>query len=163
MSENFSFGKKKKLVERIQKLTDKNDLMKIKKIIIDNNPDLGFMKNSNGYFMQFQNLSDDTYKKLTEFLDEKDIIDNKKEFLKIESELAETEELLSANSASISKEPPVKKIEKSTSKKLRLTNAENHLLNRKKYENELIKNEKNENDIFIHTTENKSKKKNIKN
>lgn len=133
MSEGFSFEKKKKLVNRIQKLSNKTDLVQIKKIIVENNPELAFMKNSNGYFMQFQNLSDETYAKLTDFLNEKDAREKKKILKEIESEILSDEANTLIDNIS----------DKNMSKKLRLTNAENHILNRAKYEKELMKNESN--------------------
>jgi hypothetical protein len=135
MSESFSFDKKRRLADRIQKLTDKKDLMQVKKIIVENNPDLPFMKNSNGYFMQFHDLSTESYIKLGEYMDKKD---EKKRIKDIESDLIESSELLSevneiTNDAS----------DNNISKKLRLTNTESHILNRVRYEKELKKNENN--------------------
>lgn len=133
MNIDFSFEKKKKLADRIQKLNSKHELQQIKSIITDNNPDLEFMKNSNGYFMQFQNLSLNTYIAISKFLDKMD----RKTIKNIESEVFENSEILSEGITHLTDEIQ----EKNISKKLRLTNTESHILNRVKYEKELEKNE----------------------
>ena len=151
MSESFSFEKKKKLATKIQKLSSRADLVQIKKIIVDNNPELAFMKNSNGYFMQFQNLSDGTYIKLSEFLNEKDSQEKKKILKEMESEICDNSDLLSDDVVALTDNVT----DKNVSKKLRLTNTENHILNRAKYEKELKKNESNsDNDVVVYNCDN---------
>jgi hypothetical protein len=154
MSDSYTFEKKKKLIDRIKKLTSKTDWMNVKKIITDNNPELDCMKNSNGYFMQFKNLSEKTYDELTKFLDKAE----KKKLKELESEILETsivtsDEKSNSNSANEASE----KNKKNMSKKLRLTNTESHILNRKKYEDELKKNEE-EGTTFSDDVEKKSHK-----
>jgi hypothetical protein len=151
MSESFTFEGKYKLAERIRKLVNKKDLQQIKNIIEGNNPDLSFMKNSNGYFMQFQNLSDDTYAALTKFLDKLD----KKKQKEIESEILENSEALTEEITGLTDDTS----EKTVSKKLRLTNTESHILNRVKYEKELKKNETNSDDQVTYFNPNDSKQK----
>ena len=144
MSEEFSFDKKKKLVDRIGKLTNKNDLIIIKEIITKNNPTSEFMKNSNGYFTQFNNLITKTYHDITVFLDK---IDKKK----MKKEIYDTD--------IFEKTIVLETSENNLKKKLRLTNTENHVLNRAKYENELKKNENNsDNAIEYFNSEVKPKK-----
>lgn len=145
MSEGFSFEKKKKLATGIQKLSSKADLVQIKKIIVENNPELAFMKNSNGYFMQFQNLSNETYIKLSDFMNEKDMQKKKKMLKEIESEILSDEINTLTDNVS----------DKNMLKKLRLTNTENHILNRAKYEKELMKNESNSDaDVVVYNCDN---------
>lgn len=152
----FSFDEKKKLAEKISKLTSKNDLNKVKQIIEDNNPDLVFAKNKSGYLTKFQSLTPETYVKLTKHINSVE----KRQMKELESEVLKSE--------IVSEELKIISSEK-LNKKLRLTNTESHILNRAKYENELKKNEmesKGENtqmndtdDIFIqHSHKARSKK-----
>jgi len=136
MSDSYTFEKKKRLVDRIKKLTSKTDWMNVKKIITENNPELDCMKNSNGYFMQFKNLSDKTYIELTKYLDKSE----KKKLKELESEVMDTS-IVTSDEKSNSNSDDKSKNKKTVSKKLRLTNTESHILNRIKYENELKKNE----------------------
>lgn len=124
--DKYTFEQKKSIVGRINKL-EKNsrELIHIKDIITKNNTNAKFMKNNNGYFFQFHNLSFQTYKQIEEFLDKTDKKKQKAHFKKL-------------NSMSENISDP---LTDTITKKLRLTNAENHILNRIKYENELKKNE----------------------
>ena len=154
MGDSFTFEKKRKLSERIEKLTTKKELQCIKNIIEEKNPDLSLVKNNNGYFMQFQNLSDSTYTELTKFLDKLD----KKKQKEIESEILENSEALSEEINGLTDDAS----EKNMSKKLRLTNTESHILNRVKYEKELKKNETNSDEemtYFNSETKSETKKK----
>jgi hypothetical protein len=162
MDTSFSFDKKRKLADRIQKVGSKAELQQIKAIIAENNPELSFMKNSNGYFLQFQNLSDATYIAITKYLDKLD----KKKLKDIETDMIDNSEVISDENTALTDDAS----EKNVSKKLRLTNTESHILNRVKYEKELKKNELNgdeqieyynyenllDNEIFI---QNETKKK----
>ena len=130
-SEEFSFEKKKKLAERISKLSNKSEILKIKSIIEECNPDLIFSKNSSGFLTKFQDLEQSTYEKLTKYVNS---IEKKKlKKLELESEVLRSE-IVSEDIKNVSNEK--------INKKLRLTNTESHILNRAKYEKELIKNEK---------------------
>jgi hypothetical protein len=150
MSEEFSFEKKKKLIDRIGKLTNKSDLAIIKELIMKNNPELEFMKNSNGYFTQFDKLSYKTYHDILLFLDKND----KKKMKMIEKEILETSDYDNSMLVETS--------EKNVKKKLRLTNTENHVLNRAKYEHELRKNENNSDDEMQYFNSENIKGKEIK-
>lgn len=163
MSE-YTFEEKKKLATRIEKLTSKIDLSNIKTIIEKNNTDLQFVKNKNGYFAKFNNLSNETYVLLTKYMDKLE----RKKLKELESEIMKSEIIseikeLASNS------------EKKPNKKLRLTNTESHILNRARYEKELKKNEDDYNkkcaddennknkgdnpeDIFIKNTNSQNKK-----
>lgn len=139
MSETFSIEKKKRLANKIEKLSTE-ELIKVKKIIDIHNPTQGFMKSSKGYFIKFQNLSDITYQELKKFLQS---IEEKK-IKEIESEILESSEYNYDNSIEIEE-----LIQPNMSKKLRLTNTENHILSRDRYETELKKNDINSDTEFV--------------
>lgn len=63
MTKSYSHDKKERLVSRINKIKRKKDLVKIYKIITDNN-EINTNQNDNGIFIVFNNLSDDTYHKI---------------------------------------------------------------------------------------------------
>lgn len=138
MTEPYTFDRKKKLLDRIKKSASRSDYEQIQKIIIDGNSDLGSMKNANGVFMRFNSLTNDTYDNIANYLDkiDKRKIKQLKDEVMEESEAADVADMeeSSANNNNTASEINV-------SKKLRLTNAETHILNRKKYENELKRNE----------------------
>ena len=73
--EKYSFESKKKLKERIEKLTERENIEKIKQLIFKNNPNLSYTQNSSGILLFFHNLTDDTYNKIDLFLRR---IDNQK-------------------------------------------------------------------------------------
>lgn len=139
---SYSFEKKKKLLERINNLTLKDEFMEIKKIILKHNPNKDYMENSNGIFMQFNNLVVETYLEINDFL-------NQLEHIKIGEEknkLIESSEMFSeemTNSENVMSDTMITnngKISINGSRSSKLTNTETHILNRKKYENELMKN-----------------------
>lgn len=138
MTENYTLEKKKKLADRIQKLTEKSDLMQIKNLITENNPDISFTKNSNGYFLLFHNLTNDTYLAINKFLDKVEKRKLKIIQSELDTELVDSDTITDDHS------------DRNVSKKLRLTNTENHLLNRVKYEKELKKNETNVDENLEH-------------
>jgi hypothetical protein len=65
---NFTFEAKRKLKERIEKLTNREYIEKIKQIIFKNNPKLSITQNSSGVLLFFHNLTDSTYTKLDNYL-----------------------------------------------------------------------------------------------
>lgn len=65
---NFSFEQKKKLLEKIHKIKNKIDLVKVFKIIIENNGET-YSHNNNGIFMVFDKLSCSTYNELEKLVD----------------------------------------------------------------------------------------------
>jgi len=156
MSEEFTFDKKKKIVDRIGKLTSKSDLATIKELILKNNPELEFMKNSNGYFTKFDKLSNKTYYDILSFLNKND----KKKMKVIEQELLDTNELLDSSDNNTNLVTDIS--DKNLKKKLRLTNTENHVLNRAKYEHELRKNENNSDDDITYFNCENIKSKDVK-
>ena len=70
MSE-YPHSKKKKLVEKIEKLTERKDLLKVKDIIFEHNPDLSSVKNATGILLYFHKLTVPTYQALEKFLNKK--------------------------------------------------------------------------------------------
>lgn len=128
----YTFDKKKKLMERINKLSSKAEFEQVKKIILEKNPELDSMKNQNGLFLQFNYLNNETYIGLTSYLDKLE----KLKLKKMREELLETSEALSDDDTFTNNNS-----DKNMSKKLRLTNTESHIINRVKYEKELKKNE----------------------
>ena len=131
MTSAYTFEKKKKILDRINKLTQESDFIQIKKIILENNPELDSMTNHNGLFLQFNYLSTATYIELSKYLDKSD----KLKLKKLKNEIMETSEVISDDTFTNNGS------DKNVSKKLRLTNTESHIINRVKYEKELKKNE----------------------
>lgn len=163
MSCTFSIETKKSLANRIQKINDKKSLTTIKKIITDNNPELDEMKNSNGIFLKFNNLSNVTYKKIKTFLDS---YEKQKKKNEIRNKLRESE-LLSEEINFITE---TSDNNTNNLRKYKLTNEETNLINRIKYEKTLEENAKDiiessedysSANIFVHTT--KKTQKNLKN
>lgn len=135
MIESFTFEKKKRLMGKIQKLKNNSDMIDIKNIIFLHNENPPHMKNSNGMFFVFDNLTDITYVELAKYLNKKE----HKQIKQMEKEIKQTSELLSEELDDVSKKNNNKYIPKN----LKFTNTETHLLNRRKYEQEL-QNNKNE-------------------
>jgi hypothetical protein len=69
MSDNtYSFDDKQKLVSKIQNLKKKKYFETIRDIILECNKNLDVTDNSNGLFLCFHNLSNDTYVKIDKFI-----------------------------------------------------------------------------------------------
>jgi len=64
----YDNAKKRKLVDKIHSLKDKEDLKSVRRIIKGNNPNIEFITNSNGSLLVFNNLSPKTYMFLDKFL-----------------------------------------------------------------------------------------------
>lgn len=127
---NYPYEKILKLAQRIGNMREKkykNDLKHIKKIIEDTNPDIKdrMTKNNNGYFLpDFESYNYETYIELTKYLDEID-----------EKNYSNSESEKNKNNLYVSE----KTDEHSENKKLKYTNSENHILNKRKYEEALKK------------------------
>ena len=67
-NDKITFEFKKKLKERIEKLSEKEHIEKIKQLILKNNPDLSYTQNSSGVLLFFHNLTENTYQKLDMYL-----------------------------------------------------------------------------------------------
>jgi hypothetical protein len=72
LNEKYSFEFKKKLKERIEKLSEREYIEKIKQIIFKHNPSLSYTQNSSGVLLFFHNLTDETYSKLDSYLKKMD-------------------------------------------------------------------------------------------
>ena len=69
MTENiYTFDKKKKLANRIEKLKNKTYLHTIRKMIFDENPTATSRKSKTGYLMYFHNYTNDTYVHIENYL-----------------------------------------------------------------------------------------------
>ena len=149
MATTYTVEQKKRLVGRINNIKKHDDLKKIKDIIISSEPSIDYTKNSNGFLFQFSSLRNNTYVNIEKFLNkiENKNIDsdtptnntNNTNSTNLESSYR-TEKTKSSDNSSETEMS--KSNNKPISKKLRLTNTENHILNRAKYEKELKKNER---------------------
>ena len=72
MSKIYTFEFKKKLKDRIEKITDKKTLEKIRDIIFKYNPKVNVSQNSSGMLLFFHNLNEFTYNRLDYFLNKLD-------------------------------------------------------------------------------------------
>lgn len=133
MSNIYTVEKKKKLMEKITRLTSRSDFEQVTKIIAEHNKNIESMKNANAMFLKFGSLTNETYIELSKFVDK---IEQRK-LKQMKEEIMESSDVFSAEEFSVGNNTS----EKNMSKKLRLTNNESHIINRVKYEKELKKNE----------------------
>ncbi len=136
-SSNYDHNKKLELANKINKIKKKEYLVQIFKIIAMGSKD--FTENTNGVFVFFHNLDDDTYEKVESYVNHIYKLHKKKNSVKsiLSSELSdsiincsdtlESEILDSENDSSINKE---------------LSNKEKMIMRRKKYEEYLTQNQK---------------------
>lgn len=82
MINNVSQIKKEFLENKINKITDKYTLCYILKIIKDNNPDIEINYSTNGMIINFNNLTDKTYKDLEDYLNSNETINNESDKIK---------------------------------------------------------------------------------
>lgn len=68
MEKDISLDDMEKLQKKIHKLTKQEYLLNIKSIITKFNPDHPMTTNNNGVFLKFDNLSQETYKKLNAYV-----------------------------------------------------------------------------------------------
>lgn len=147
VSNEYTKHDKKKLIDKINKIHDKQCHKEIKKIIEKNNPKLESTKNSNGVFIYFNDLNKKTYGLIETYL-------NKYE--KIQAKIKESEIIEDNSSNETDSSSEFKEIRKNPIKKLKLTNAEQHILNQVKYKNTISElTEASESDIFIRKRPNK--------
>jgi len=125
----YSHEKKVKLAEYISTIRDRDNLLYIKKLIVDNNPSINITKNNNGYFTEFQNLTAATYEKLDAYVSKL----KKKQRLDYDIEMS-TERNATDSSNNAVVEQAVK-----TSNRSKYTNAEIQMLNKIKYNDALNK------------------------
>ena len=131
MSTKFSHTKKKKLAERISNITDIKELKTIKKIIFDFNPDLPVSKNPSGMLMYFQNLEEETYTELENFLDKKILKECAKKVKNINNleSILSSDILSSSNVISDNSDQHVSKF--------KYSNKEKNIMRRKNYEKKI--------------------------
>lgn len=140
MDVSFTFAKKKKILERIHRLTDITELKSIKSIIEKYNSNV-FTKNNNGYHSKFDSYVNETYIDLLNYLNK---LDKKK--LK-QMKLSEDDyDMTNIN---------ITPINTKHEKKYKLTNTENLVINRAKYDHAIRKNNNNsEDEITLYNSEN---------
>jgi hypothetical protein len=140
MDVNFTFAKKKKMLERIHKLTDITELKTIKSIIEKYNSNI-FTKNNNGYHSKFDSYVNETYIDLLNYLNK---LDKKK--LKQMKSSEDDYDITNIN---------ITPINIKYEKKYKLTNTENLVINRAKYDHAIRKNNNNSDDeITLYNSEN---------
>ena len=131
MNNPYSFTKKKKLAEKIMKIQNKDQLLKIKKIIFDENPSLSVVKNSTGILLYFQNLKTSTYYKLENYISNntlKKCIKKMNNIESIENTIFSDLNVSSSENLSIVKQSEYK-----------YSNKEKNIIKRKNYEETLNK------------------------
>ena len=126
MKELYSHTKKKKLAEKIMGLKDKKDTKMIKAIIYKHNPNISVVKKSTGILMYFQNLENDTYYELDNYIDNKLLAECEKKIKDINN----LESVFSSDIMSSEE----KKSKKSSYK---YSNKEKNLIRRNDYERSL--------------------------
>jgi hypothetical protein len=127
---DFTYEKKVRIRDKIQKyVTNRDDLLYIKKLLMTYNNDLPITKNKNGYFIDILNLDPKTYVELTKFLD---ILDKKR--AKLEEQMVTISESSKCDDFFVEQGDDT---DVCTQKKLKYKNSENLLLKRAKYEEAL--------------------------
>lgn len=140
MATRYSLEQKKRLVGRINNIKKKDDLKKIKDIILTSEQSVDYTKNNNGFLFQFNSFKDETYINIEKYLNK---LDNKKIKQQLtDSTINNSKSDDLTKSSENSSEVTEMETGKPVAKKLRLTNTENHILNRAKYEKEIKKNER---------------------
>jgi hypothetical protein len=138
MSKEYTKYDKKKLIDRIGKIYSKDRHKEIKTIIETNNPNLENTRNRYGVFFHFNDLTKKTYSLIETYLD------------KYEKQRSKLSEKASENIVEISSSESDDNNFNNSVKKLKLTNAEQHILNQVKYKNTTSKfDEVSESDIFL--------------
>jgi len=118
----YTYEKKLKLSEKINSsLKKKSDMIDILTIITKHNPQLKITKNNNGYFSEFQNLTNITYSEIEKVLD------------RINKKTKNHQE----DNKIINHSITLNNKDDSHGKKQKYTNVENYILNRVRYEENL--------------------------
>jgi hypothetical protein len=136
MYAKYSHTKKKKLAEKLEKLTNKKDLKIVKEIINTNNPDMDVVKKSSCVLMYFHNMTDKTYSELDDYITKKIL----KECAKKVQHMNELESAMSENprSEDLNDASSINSSNKHEKKnKYKYSNKEKNLMRRKKYEKAL--------------------------
>jgi hypothetical protein len=121
---SFSFDDLEKIVDKISKIKNINQLTIIRDIIINNNPNLLVTENTNGLFMHFDNLTTDTYVQLNTFF---------KKISKAKISKASNELLSSDSNTS----QTVAEHQYTNNSKLKYSNKERNIIKRNLYDKEI--------------------------
>lgn len=122
MSE-YSFKKKKRLMQKIEKITKEKYLLKIMDIIKEDPSCVNSTEQNDGVFLYFHNLETVTYDKIDNYI--KDLKKNKKISRKVESDIISDYTPYSVQDGL------------NLNAKLRLNNQEKSVIKRKQYEKEI--------------------------
>lgn len=121
----YNYDELEKLARKISKIRNPKNLEKIRDIIINNNPNLTVTENSNGVFMCFNNLSNNTYVLLENFIRN----------INLQSSISSIENLNSSISESLNNQISINNNFDNTA--IKLSNKEKNILKRKMYDDEL--------------------------
>jgi hypothetical protein len=127
MTSEYKIDDIKKILKKIEALSERKHIEKVKKIIFDENPNLSTTKKSSGILLFFHNLTQDTYKKL-------DLFFNKLEtdkIIKITNKLSESYDKTLSDIDTPSLQT------NQSNQKIKLSNAEKKLIKKKEYHNEI--------------------------
>lgn len=136
-SSKYDHNKKIELANKINKIKKKDYLVQIFKIIATGSKD--FTENTNGVFVFFHNLDDDTYEKVESYVNYIYKLHKKKNSVKsiLSSELSD-----SIINYSDTLESEIQDSENDSSMNKELSNKEKMIMRRKKYEEYLTQNQK---------------------
>jgi hypothetical protein len=131
-NKTFNYDELEKLARKISKIRNQKNLEKIRDIIINNNPDLKITENSNGVFMCFNNLTNNTYLLLDNFIKNITAVSSNSSFENINSTISETfnNNITFDDNSALSNSKVV-------SNSIKLSNKEKNILKRKMYANQL--------------------------
>jgi hypothetical protein len=121
-NKEYSYEDMVKLRNEIHKIKNKDILLAIKNIIIDNNPSHSITKNENGLYLCFHNLIPETYSKISSY------IKSSNKTSKLNSNKSENDNI----TTDVNNSPTF-----DTRSKLKYSNKEKSLIKRKIYDNEL--------------------------
>jgi len=145
---NISYEEMEKLHNRISKIRKKKYLEEIRDIIVKYNPNIKITENSNGLYLCFQNLSNETYFKLSTYLKNLSKLINSKKSDTTHLNISSDQLTQSTDDLPFENDP-----------KLKYTNKERNILKRKHYDAEI----KNNNNLIDTSTTNNIFVKKIKN
>jgi hypothetical protein len=116
----YTLDDKKKIKAKIEKLNTRELLEKIKNVILKNNPQLSYTKNSSGVLLFFHNLTNETYEKIELLLK------------KHEAEKIKSIEILSDEKTTITSEQ-VSNLKDPIQNNNRLSSLEKNIIKKKDY------------------------------
>ena len=151
---NYLFEDLEILADGISKIKKKDNLIDIRDIVLNNNPNIAITENSNGIFFQFTDLNPNTYVQLEKYL-EKSMEKNKK---KNTDSISLTDSL--SNSISVTNGKTNNEFDKNH--KLKYNNQEKSIIKRKIYDENLMIEEENYEGQSIFVKKNSTKKSEVK-